>query len=311
MKNKIYLLLVLCLYCCQLAMAQGYRPFPDSNAVWSVARDKYALKGDSIYNGKTYNKCFQKLDTVFYPNVWNYLGMIRQDKPNKLVLGIKKNKTQERLIYKFKLQIGDTFTVYPFLFTTWWTDSLKLTVVAKDSLYQNSQYYRTWLLRSTVLGVSLEQWIEGVGSEVGPFAGGTFAFDGVGSADYYPCPPALLCLQTGTVMIYQNQLYNFCFGSAKVYNPCPTSIREQKGNLDGINLFPNPTQNRLTLLLPNKGWNKLEFRIENMLGIEVLHSSIQSPQTEIPTEDLSTGIYYLTIWENGKKLGSIKFAKVP
>jgi PKD repeat protein len=79
-------------------------------------------------------------------------------------------------------------------------------------------------------------------------------------------------------------------------------------NSDDIRLFPNPAKDRISLVLPI-GVEKTQIHMYNNYGV-VMKSieSSQSTQTNIPVEDLKSGVYFLKI-EGDSFTKTIKFIK--
>jgi hypothetical protein len=79
-------------------------------------------------------------------------------------------------------------------------------------------------------------------------------------------------------------------------------------NSDDIRLFPNPAKDRISLVLPI-GVEKTQIHMYNNYGV-VMKSieSSQSTKTNIPVEDLKSGVYFLKI-EGDSFTKTIKFIK--
>ena len=98
-----------------------------------------------------------------------------------------------------------------------------------------------------------------------------------------------------------------------IYNATPTSLNENKGNIENINLFPSPIEgSRMTLEFTSKINDKISVQIVDNLGnivsehFEIIE--IGKNDTQINVENLATGFYYLKITSNGYKQ-NMKFVK--
>ena len=61
--------------------AQSYIPIntQDTTGVWSVFKEKFYFKGDSLFDGHIYKKIYHYEDSVFDFNKGNFLTLFRQD----------------------------------------------------------------------------------------------------------------------------------------------------------------------------------------------------------------------------------------
>lgn len=124
---------------------------------------------------------------------------------------------------------------------------------------------------------------------------------------------------TWGVGLYQNQIYlsyicsiipfssNWTGVKILTYTPCTNSIKNE--DLNGIELYPNPSKNKLTIQF-GFSLDKSKIFVINSLGKktnpDILMNS--SNQVQINLEDLSTGIYYIII-STKNKIYTSKFTK--
>jgi len=73
------------------------------------------------------------------------------------------------------------------------------------------------------------------------------------------------------------------------------SINEK--NPTEVSIFPNPATSKFTLKL-NSSAGKFSVKINNMNGRECFSGEIQNPETEISTEFLEKGFYFVTLQNN-------------
>jgi hypothetical protein len=264
---------------------QSYFAFPDSNCVWSVEKVKYVIKGDSTYNSFNYKKYYKTTDSSLTLDSLKFVGLVRQDKPNKKIFGIPSTYFTEVLMYNFNLNLNDTVSVKP-LVQYFWQTHRKLKVISKDSVLINGQYRNRLKLGASEYPFPpppwIETWIEGMGSSYGPLSSGLS--DPPASCD---CFPTLLCQKIGSLTVYVNPVYNTCYKAI-----CSTINIFEQNNITALNVYPNPTDGVLNV---NAG--------VSVKSILVYNSNIQLVQNILlnkinPTIDLSKlqkGVYFIRI----------------
>ena len=62
-------------------------------------------------------------------------------------------------------------------------------------------------------------------------------------------------------------------------------------NNDGVQVYPNPVTNTLHILTPNT----LTYKIQNVIGITVLHGTLKQGDNSISTQGLASGVYVLEL----------------
>jgi hypothetical protein len=75
-------------------------------------------------------------------------------------------------------------------------------------------------------------------------------------------------------------------------------------DIEGIKVFPNPAYSELNIQCPN--FQNKQIIITNALGVSQKILSLQSETTTINIQNLSNGIYYVSIYENNKLLATTK-----
>ncbi len=86
------------------------------------------------------------------------------------------------------------------------------------------------------------------------------------------------------------------------YNTGTLSTNKIKSNLNGIKIFPNPSNLKFQIdFEPNKITSQ-EVRISNLLGSVVKSQKINKLESSvtISTEDLEEGVYFVSVVNNGK-----------
>jgi hypothetical protein len=89
-------------------------------------------------------------------------------------------------------------------------------------------------------------------------------------------------------------------------NCSATGISSVAGNLnDAVTIAPNPFSNSTTIIINNIAQiRNCELRIYNVLGSEVMHTTVTKQATTLETSNLPSGIYFYKIISNNKTLQS-------
>ncbi|MEW7289153.1 T9SS type A sorting domain-containing protein [Aquimarina sp. 2304DJ70-9] len=84
-------------------------------------------------------------------------------------------------------------------------------------------------------------------------------------------------------------------------------IAKQINLFDEITIAPNPTQGNVTVTIPSVGLETMQVDIYNALGLRVSSKvhTITSGSVVLPTQNLSAGIYFVSINEGGSKIFKI------
>jgi hypothetical protein len=94
-----------------------------------------------------------------------------------------------------------------------------------------------------------------------------------------------------------------CDNYAFAQNAYGTTSIDEKDHTD-VSIFPNPATSKFTLKM-NSSPDKFTLKIYNVIGRECFSREIQNPETEISTELLAKGVYFLTL-QNKKVLQTHK-----
>jgi hypothetical protein len=88
-----------------------------------------------------------------------------------------------------------------------------------------------------------------------------------------------------------------------------TSIKQTEKEI-GLNAFPNPIADELTIEATTANENKLTYVLVDALGRLVLTGNLNSSKTTINTSNLEKGFYSLSVTnEKGNNLKTIKLVK--
>lgn len=103
-----------------------------------------------------------------------------------------------------------------------------------------------------------------------------------------------------------NFVSNFLYQNLEL----PTvSIKEVKAYSNKFSQFPNPVTDHLTIKQLHSNKNLL-FTISDLAGRQLISQKSSGPITTINTGNLSSGIYLVTIQDNGKTVYRSKFSKM-
>jgi hypothetical protein len=75
------------------------------------------------------------------------------------------------------------------------------------------------------------------------------------------------------------------------------TVSVDKKDPEDVSIFPNPATSKFTLKM-NRSADKYSLKINNMNGRECFSGEIQNPETEISTEFLEKGVYFVTLQNN-------------
>ena len=128
MKTNATFLLWMLLFVSSGIQAQPYQPLLSENAVWTTRYEednaemngglhfiyhaKYAIVGDSMFNGMTYKKCYVCDNWNVTDDCWQFLALLREDTLLQQVHVLPYETETELLLYDFSLSVGNTVTVY-------------------------------------------------------------------------------------------------------------------------------------------------------------------------------------------------------
>jgi len=240
------------------------------NCLWTYEINNH-VKGDSIYNGKTYKKLFT------YVKYWNFfhdptcgnegesfgLSLIRQDslKVYQLTAG------NEQLIYDFDLELNDTI-FEPNNPQT----GIFYSVKKIDTVYIDSQPRKRFWTGDSVPFFSF--LIEGVGHNKGFFENYT---------TYISSGSQLNCFS------YNGHVYPILDSSACNFN-LSTLENLPSVNVDPL-VFPNPTNGKVEIKHNN---SNLELRLYDLRGV-ILYCNRHYENGKIDFGQLHNGTYLLAI----------------
>lgn len=269
-----------------------YHLLPDSNAIWSVSNIKFVVEGDTIINSKNYKKYYFQYETnnfIFNKVNARYISALREE--NKEIYIIPKDSTNELLLYKFDINIGDTITHWsysPFLsYSQYNINQYKSVVESVDSLQIDNIYRKRYKLNNnnSLPTTYTEYWIEGIGSNVGLFFPGYYNH-------LFPDGPLhkLVCFSLNQTIIYNPNPGLNCFDLSWI----GIEKLNQEPEID-LSTSPNPFHDYCLININGKfnSKNKYSIYLYSITGKFVKKIKINGNEIiQFNREHLNNGIYY-------------------
>lgn len=316
MKTKKHLLklLIVLVVMPLITVSQNYIPFPDSGAVWHETYwwqpspffyngigDTY-IQGDTVFNDTVYKKVYMLYRDVFCSDIIisgpAYSGGLREDSINQRVFSRWSANENEKLIYDYTLQVGDTLPAEMMWFTF---DTYGIYVTNIDTIQTyDGINRRVWYLDyEEIIYPGWPQIIEGIGCTSGLFGG---------IEPYWEGWNELLCYSVDVEEVWRSwrdTCYVFTDSCATV----GIEIKYSAGF--NIRTAPNPFNTQFTLenLPENK---QMELVLINFFGQVVYRKSLTGgqPQQQITiNQALANGLYILKIYSDKKLLFTQKVIK--
>ncbi len=264
-----------------------YFPLPDTNSIWSVATIKqtvfeetykYGIPGDTSILSENYRMISLSDDSVFYPDSSIYYCAVRES--NKKWYFVEQNSTQEKLLYDFSINTGDTVQID----NPWSNGVNELKVDTVDSVFIYNEFRKRILLNSLSAN-TFDAWIEGIGSIYGLFySGGDFNNENF----------QLICFEHLDMLWYINSPNGACFikdplssGSIKIESP-------------EFTIYPNPFHDKLTIVATEHTCGPVKVEIFTIHGVKEFSEAFNlQNKKDIPLNtSLTSGVYFLRIQSN-------------
>lgn len=283
----------------------------DNNPEWRIDRTKgpcieggqynYFLFGDTIIGSNQYKKVFSKgfMYGLGGPDPWcpSYyytfidsvpFAYLRQDNKKLYCLYNGCPPVSEILLYDFGLNQNDTVKFYPSCDTTWIMGAI---VVSVDSILIDSIYHRVLNLDNNNCGMGgpTLKIIEGIGCEYDLFKFCNDEFEG-------------------------NFLTCYGINGHSKYSPSgdtcdlevPLSVKEIIRTNDIISIYPNPVDDKVTLIVSDKQKYIYQIELLNLFGQCVL---LRQNASSIDVSNLSHGLYIMRITLSDSSMTIIKLIK--
>jgi hypothetical protein len=281
MRKLLYILLILLTV--HSSYAQKIR-FTDTTNEWtycnigtSPTNPPYNYVTISSFKGDTVVNTIQYKKTNF--------GLVREDTVNKkvyiknLVYNYSSVDTNERILYDYNLQVGDTIA------NSYTYKSFKHYVKEIDSTQINSVWYKVWNIVA-VSGTSSFSWysiIEGIGSTKGPwFSVYPYEFENV---------RYLTCFNNNHSTPIVNPKVSSFFDNA---TSCKLSVPSTNKQSQSITIIPNPANENSKIVFPY-AIQQGRLVVTNAMGQVVLQKDFQNKEQitlgGLPAE----GLYFYTV----------------
>jgi len=307
------LLLVVVLTLHTAIQAQNnYHPLLDETSIWNFERTvecepytpyygfRYSLKldGDTSIANINYQKLYRPAWEFFKP-AWfggtvedcssyfipetGYIGALREDTAARTVFYLAANQDEEILLYDFSLEVGDTLNFYfpDFVFQEGGINIIGIV----DSVMINGNYRKRWIVEeaNSTEGAGEIVLIEGIGGLHGLID---------------PDPFFLMHAPNTELICYTNDSGDHYPLDAE---ECAviTNVHDTETHRE-IEVFPNPTSDNFSLLLPTSWVHQTTIiQVSDLTGRIVWESSSPTgTRIEIGTSGWKKGLYLLNIRNN-------------
>jgi hypothetical protein len=98
-----------------------------------------------------------------------------------------------------------------------------------------------------------------------------------------------------------------------VQQPYEISVVTAIENISAISLectvYPNPTRGLIKLIVESLDHENMKFRLYDINGVLLQDKKVESRETEISMENLSSSIYFLKVINNNKEMKVFKIVK--
>lgn len=278
MKSKIYILFIL-FFTFNL---QAQKMLEEDNlwytnvSVWAYPPSYgiYKIGGDTIIDNTSYKQILISTDSTLVE--WNVFSryVVRENDEGQVFA--KLEGEEERLMYDFSLEVGDTMPVASFYavdgycyFEVTAIDSVMLMDGSmRKRLHLENEYYPEWV------------WIEGLGS----LDLSAFYIDYICVTDIWA---VTTCYFKNGEQLYENSEGYPCYDMT-------TSVNNLSKD-DGITLHPNPVTDHLFIKSATPNHSIRRITIFNTIGSKVKTISLSPNQESLDLEFLKNGVYVLLL----------------
>ncbi|MBO6118509.1 MAG: T9SS type A sorting domain-containing protein [Bacteroidales bacterium] len=295
--KHILLLVALAVTAVTNLSAQISKNIVDTTKVWydgliypgGISTFTFQFGKDTIYNNQTYKQLISY--SYYYDPISNFLFREDSNRVYFVHLGDNPwdpplpNNQEEYLLYDFNLEVGDTVTICG-LISTAWLANISYKVESTDTVIIHDTPLKHLVLTAEH-DVKME-WIEGIGCMSGLLHREVIIADGP--------TPELFCFSQDGEVIYQSS-------TAERYKECFIEVALDEINNYNINIFPNPTENRVCITIPRP----MSVIVSNTEGRELFRKNLNTKDT-LDLTNLKSGVYILT-FSDGIKTFSKTFIK--
>ena len=187
------------------------------------------------------------------------------------------------MLYEVITQKDDTLDLWSYDFYTDTFYPVTAWIENTDSVLTSHGMRKSWRLTNEY-GSTL--WMKGLGNDEGLLRM-NFALTGIDTTE-----TVLICAHYENTQIYQNPDFDFCS-----YNSLIQSMDENKPDIHGISIFPNPTYDNITVKSENPGFF---MQIYDITGNELLRKTYIDREITVDLSSYSAGVYFINIISSGK-----------
>ena len=238
--------------------------------------DFIKFSGDTTIESITYKKVIQSYDSL--KSNWKLIGFVREEPQSGLYF--RNLDEQEGLLYKYNLQLKDTFTIVN-TYLPLMVQSIKVFVKDIDSVEINGSYKRRYLVGKENI-YATDTLIEDLGSTQGIM---------------FPCCflilyKKLLCYYENDVLVYKNRNFERCY-----YNTLPTNINQVESRQ--FKIYPNPVIDELTIEYSDSRDTWFNLDLFDLSG-KLVNTRTFCPGDRINLSFLRRGLYPIIIYNKNK-----------
>ncbi len=314
---KYFLLPLLSIFLTSKAYAQSYTPILSDKNEWSVNYFGPGISADELF--------FTGPDTLidsiqYWPLIWRtnnsvpnpdyFMGYLKEDSVQQSLSYYEADSdgnidwAQEKFLYRFDLQIGDTIIVqsqdtYPdggFFQDTLVVDTIEYQT-SSTNCTQNSWFrdsVKLMVLSSIRANAFLENseitWIEGSGAA-------SFilmpAFNACGLT-------TVNCHHKDDILVYQS------LRSQQLDTCLFTTAIEEFTLKEDLRIYPNPSTEGFNLSYANPNAEERQIILRNLQGQKLWAERSRAENIEIKRQNWAAGIYFIEVLADGKRLGHSK-----
>ncbi|MEL7533893.1 MAG: T9SS type A sorting domain-containing protein [Bacteroidota bacterium] len=314
--RSTFLISLICLFIGKI-YSQSYTPILSEKNEWSVNSFGPGLSIDNLF----LTEADTLIDSLkYFPLIWkapattpypdHFMGYLTEDSANQSLSFFEAdingvvNWLDEKHLYQFNLQIGDTVFVdsksqYPE--EPFYKDTLEVESIDYQTS-SNACIMNSWI-RDSVKLINLKSiranagqenqeitWVEGSGAA-------TFILMPAWSA----CGPTTVnCHHKDDILVYQSlraQQLDTCLFS--------TALDQPKQYLE-MRLAPNPSEASLSLSYTNPNAEERQIILRNLQGQSIWTERSRAENITINRQNWAAGIYIIEVWADGRRLGQSK-----
>jgi len=293
MKNLTLVFLILSIH----SFAQSPASLDYASARWNVATTYpngnlqnpyfietvtkvYGIDGNTLMNGNQWGDLYVTADPEFLQNM-TYLGLLRED--SGFAIYSDTNNVIDT-IYNFNLHVGDS-VAYDFGNGDNYIHILNIDTILIDGNI-HKRFHFSEPTGPNAFTMLYEVWIEGIGSVHGVL----FPLHPVVFSNEFPDSMILTCFKASDTVYYMNPFASDCYISIVL------STDETVNNDECFQLYPNPANDIVNLVIPANKGNEFMLSIFDIRGELVMKKLIQ---TGVPLRfgdaELKKGIYIVKL----------------